>query len=265
MNVSLPIDFTMLKRTLLKIYYFAFLSKERADANQKLIRNVEWDSIKDKIPVNSSFIDVGCGAGYNLMKAKKDRQCDCQGIDPEPGSHGVGRYSDVPTDVVITKGSCENIPFENKQFDIAFCSHVLEHVADEQLSLKEMKRVLKDDGTLIIGMPTATMAWISFLTQMILTTHMRVVNVLMRPFIKTGKQKFIHIFLPPSHSFYEKTILYDFSHYKIANWTKIVSKEFVIDETIKPALYPFPEYIQLFGMKKRSYLTSSVFFICRKR
>ena len=47
--------------------------------------------------------------------------------------------------------------------------------------------------------------------------------------------------------------MYDLKHYKINNWKKIVSGEFRIVETKLPALYPYPDYLQLFKMKKRKY------------
>jgi malic enzyme len=43
------------------------------------------------------------------------------------------------------------------------------------MTLKEMNRVMKDDGVLIIGMPTATMAFMNGLTPYLLTTHHRIV------------------------------------------------------------------------------------------
>jgi len=255
-----------LKKALLKLYYLPFLPKDKVNYYQKKIRDSEWNSFKEYIPPKSRLLDVGCGAGYNLIKAKEELLCVCEGIDPEPGSHGVGRYTEGIIDGLnILKGFSENIPFEDKSFDVVFSSHVLEHVSDEQKSLKEMKRVLKDDGVVIIGMPTAAMAWINFFTQMLFTTHMRIVNVLLKPFINTGGSKFIHMFLPPSHSDFNKTILYDLNHYRTKNWARIVSSKFVIEKTILPCLYPFPDHFQFFKMRKLKNIASSVFFVCRKQ
>ena len=43
-----------------------------------------------------------------------------------------------------------NIPFSEKYFDYIICSHVLGHVPDEQLAIKELHRVLKTDGIALI-------------------------------------------------------------------------------------------------------------------
>ncbi len=42
------------------------------------------------------------------------------------------------------------IPFPENYFDYIICSHVLGHVPDEQLAIKEMYRVLKPEGIALI-------------------------------------------------------------------------------------------------------------------
>lgn len=233
---------------------------------QEKIRNTEWEAVKPFIPKKSKFLDVGCGAGFNLWKARNELECDVQGIDPYRGSFGVGRnFFPVDPSLPIDNGFAEFLPYGDETFDIVFSSHVLEHVHDIPASLNEMKRVLKDNGTLIIGMPTATMAWIDLTSELIFTSHMRFVNFFLSPFINTGKIKFINVFIPPSHSYpWRELIFYDLKHYKISNWKNIVSSVFNIQNTLMPALYPFPDYRQLFKMRKESKISSSVFFICKK-
>lgn len=254
-----------LKSALLKLYNFPFLSKEKVDKNQQIIRDTEWNAIKPFIPAGSRFLDVGCGTGYSMMKAK-ELNCTCYGIDPDPGRHGVGRYKDdTSTDLIIVKGNAEKLPYTDNEFDVVYCSHVLEHVDDEQQSLKEIRRVLKPGGTLIIGMPTAQMAFIHLITELLFTSHMRFVNFFFSPFINTAETQFIHVFIPKSHSYPRaNTVLYDLKHYQIKNWKKIVSSVMNVDQTIFPALYPYPEFLQLFKLRKSDRYTSSVFFICRK-
>lgn len=43
-----------------------------------------------------------------------------------------------------------NIPFPEKYFDYIICSHVLGHVPDESLAIRELHRVLKTDGIALI-------------------------------------------------------------------------------------------------------------------
>ena len=152
-----------MKKTLLKLYYFGNLNTKISEENQEKIRQVEWEAIKSYIKRGSKFLDVGCGSGFSIKKASNELNCTCYGIDPDPGAYGVGRYSDKSTiGLNIKKGFAEKIDFVDESFDIVYCSHVLEHVNDEIKSLREMQRVLKKDGMLIIGMPTSSMAWVNF-------------------------------------------------------------------------------------------------------
>lgn len=42
------------------------------------------------------------------------------------------------------------IPYEDNQFHLVICSHVLGHVKEEQLAIKEMQRVVKPNGVALI-------------------------------------------------------------------------------------------------------------------
>jgi SAM-dependent methyltransferase len=49
-----------------------------------------------------------------------------------------------------------NIQYPDKSFDVIYCSHVLEHVPDDRLAMRELLRVLKDDGWAILLVPIVT-------------------------------------------------------------------------------------------------------------
>lgn len=249
-----------------KIFWYPFSSKQRIEELQESIRLKEWSSFEKHIPENSSFLDVGCGAGHNLNLARNEKNCSIQGVDAEPGAHGVGRFSDKELDVAIQQAFAEKLPFEDQQFDIVFCSHVLEHVNNEEQSLKEISRVLKNNGTAIIGMPTATMAWINLFSHYIFTSHRNILFM----FKSIGKGDFWNrlrtIFIPSSHSSPRATtICYDIGHYRVKKWKKTVAKEFDVVQVKLPLLYPYPDYIQWFKMRKSRLGSSSVFFICKKK
>ena len=251
-----------------KIIYSTSVSKKKVEKYQKEIRDKEWMKIKEFIPKKSKFLDVGCGAGYGMFRAKKDCNCSVFGIDPDPGDHGVGRFIDNfnKKNVSIIKGVSENIEFNEKEFDIVYSSHVLEHVENELKSLKEMKRVLKDDGILIIGMPTATMAIINLISQIIFTTHIKVYQLFRFLLSKKIFHNFVQIFRITSHSYPRaKSIWYDIFHYRESQWKKIVSTEFEIKKIIKPYIYSFPNYPRFIKIQKNKFISSSVFFICKKR
>jgi ubiquinone/menaquinone biosynthesis C-methylase UbiE len=254
-----------MKQFLLNIYNYPLLTPEQTNANQKRARDCEWDAIEPYIQ-KGAFLDVGCGAGYSMYKAQQIG-CEVFGIDPDPQGHGVGRRNSdfiVPIGT-ITQGFSEQLPYNDNTFNTVYTSHVLEHVTSIEQSLQEIKRVCKNDGIIIIGVPTATMAWINWFTQLMFTTHHKIVNTLFSPFINTGKTFWWEIFIPRSHSFpHKKTVISDIIHYSTKKWKSRIEKQFEIIHIIKPCLYPYPEYRQLFSLRKNKYCSSSVFFICKQ-
>lgn len=55
------------------------------------------------------------------------------------------------TDVI--EADAHELPFEDASFDIVFSSHMLEHVLSPAICVSEMKRVVRDEGSIIIGVP----------------------------------------------------------------------------------------------------------------
>jgi ubiquinone/menaquinone biosynthesis C-methylase UbiE len=267
-----------MKKLLLKLYYFGNNDKKAIDALQTNIRNIEWEAIAGYIPENSKFLDIGCGAGYSMKLAQTQKKCEVHGIDPDPNAHGVGRNwdnsKDFQSEFNIVKGDATELPYPNNSFDVVYSSHVLEHIRDEAKALREMRRVVKGDGVIIIGVPTASMAIINMISQLLFLSHHRIMNFIFSRlgFSSFPKISFKHLLFLQSHSFPEKTIFYDLKHYRVKNWTKTISKElfhfsvpkeFRIKKTILPAIYPYPDFRQLFKLKKSRKRSSSVFFICK--
>ncbi len=52
--------------------------------------------------------------------------------------------------IIVNQADGKDIPFENNFFDAIVCSNMLHHIKDPIDFLKEMKRVIKDDGIMVI-------------------------------------------------------------------------------------------------------------------
>jgi ubiquinone/menaquinone biosynthesis C-methylase UbiE len=46
-----------------------------------------------------------------------------------------------------------NLPFEDNQYDVILCNHVLEHISDDTKAMQELFRVLKPGGMAILQIP----------------------------------------------------------------------------------------------------------------
>lgn len=80
------------------------------------------------------ILDLGCGEYKINDKA--------YGVD-------IRRTSSV--NVVCNIES--NLPFKYESVDIVYCRHVLEHIGDLETLLKEITRILKRDGKIVIIVP----------------------------------------------------------------------------------------------------------------
>ncbi len=54
---------------------------------------------------------------------------------------------------VDIQASLENLPFADQTFDAVICSHVLEHVPDDQKAMREIARILHPEGWAYVGVP----------------------------------------------------------------------------------------------------------------
>jgi len=95
------------------------------------------------------FLDVGCGTGASLYAA---RQAEWEAYGVELGEW-VREWAQA-NDLNITIGPLEKAGFPDRYFDVVFSKSFLEHVAHPKAVLKEMHRILKDDGLLVCaGIP----------------------------------------------------------------------------------------------------------------
>jgi 2-polyprenyl-3-methyl-5-hydroxy-6-metoxy-1,4-benzoquinol methylase len=96
-----------------------------------------------------SLLDAGCGTGWFSLEASK------RGADVIAMDLGEGLLSKVKekADVKTVVGSIMKIPFPSHTFDYVISSEVIEHTPDPKLAIREVCRVLKPGGTLVMTTP----------------------------------------------------------------------------------------------------------------
>ncbi|MEW6556086.1 MAG: class I SAM-dependent methyltransferase [Elusimicrobiota bacterium] len=92
-------------------------------------------------------LDIGCATGEYLQTFSKDSI----GIDLSSPNVDICRQKGLK---VKETDINQPLPFQNAEFDVVFCSHVLEHVDSPVFLLREINRVLKKNGITIICLPT---------------------------------------------------------------------------------------------------------------
>lgn len=94
----------------------------------------------------------------NLFDGKPKRMLH---LAPEPAFEsrfrelvGEGYLSaDIEASAAMVQMDISDIRYPDESFDIVYCSHVLEHVPDDRRAMRELHRVLKNDGWAIIDVP----------------------------------------------------------------------------------------------------------------
>lgn len=110
-----------------------------------------WDNFMAKSQFKN-FLDIGCNFGYLILSlARMHRNCQFQGLDASQAlvgtAEGLTCKFDVGNANFIHGDALNMTMFKDKQFDIVFSKHVLEHLPSTFLALKEQLRV----GKLVVG------------------------------------------------------------------------------------------------------------------
>ncbi|NMG21130.1 bifunctional 2-polyprenyl-6-hydroxyphenol methylase/3-demethylubiquinol 3-O-methyltransferase UbiG [Brasilonema bromeliae] len=99
----------------------------------------DWKGVK--------VLDIGCGGGL-ACEFLASLEANVSGIDLSLNSiKAAQEYAQINhLNIDYQWGAAENLPYDEKIFDVVLCYDVLEHVADWQKVLSEAYRVLKNNG-----------------------------------------------------------------------------------------------------------------------
>lgn len=92
-----------------------------------------------------NLLDIGAGTGDFLLTAKQNGW-NTIGVEPSEKAKGIAinkgiQFSEATQDL------------ESHSFDVITMWHVLEHVPNLEIQIKELKRLVKPNGTIIIAVP----------------------------------------------------------------------------------------------------------------
>jgi 2-polyprenyl-3-methyl-5-hydroxy-6-metoxy-1,4-benzoquinol methylase len=96
-------------------------------------------------PEKGSLLDIGSGTGHFLSLAQHSNWT-VTGIEPNEGARNLASEKGISFAESIQS-------IQKNSFDVITMWHVLEHVPDLDEQIKQLKRVLKPTGTLIIAVP----------------------------------------------------------------------------------------------------------------
>ncbi len=99
-----------------------------------------------------TVLDAACGEGYgsSLLAAQADSVTGVD-ISAEAVTHARSRYRGENLSFEVA--DCCALPFRDGQFDVIVSFETLEHLEPQERLLAEFRRVLADDGFLVISSP----------------------------------------------------------------------------------------------------------------
>lgn len=110
--------------------------------DNKLVYLSELEAFKKVIPINKKGLEIGVGTGRFAEPLGIE-----YGVDPSENMLSIARKRGIKTFV----GKGENLPFPDKEFDYVLLAITICFVENPDKVIEEARRVLKDNGKIIIG------------------------------------------------------------------------------------------------------------------
>lgn len=110
----------------------------------------------DRLPLRAGarVLDAGCGSGRTLQDLRAYGEVSGIELSDLAAEHARGRELGE-----VRVGSVERLPWEDRSFDLVTCLDVLEHTPDDAVVLRELRRVTKPGGWLLVTVPAYPALW----------------------------------------------------------------------------------------------------------
>lgn len=90
---------------------------------------------------------VGCGDGSEAADLAEFFTCDVDAIDAD--DYFTARHPRV----AFRKMDARALDFSDATFDVVYSFHAIEHIPEPERAMAEMRRVLRENGTYMVGVP----------------------------------------------------------------------------------------------------------------
>jgi SAM-dependent methyltransferase len=106
------------------------------------------------LPRPAAVLDAGCGSGRTLELLQ--RYGSVAGIELDPEAAEQARRRGVGE---VVEGRLEELPWPDASFDLVTCLDVVEHTPDDRVTLRELRRVTRPGGWLLVTVPAYQSLW----------------------------------------------------------------------------------------------------------
>lgn len=127
-------------------------SKDFREAKVDFVREmVKWGGL-DQVTQGSTLLDVGCGIGGSSRILARDYGFDVTAVTISPQQ--VKRATELTPPEMKAKFQVDDamaLSFPDASFDVVWCIEAGPHMPDKAVFAKELLRVLKPDGILVVA------------------------------------------------------------------------------------------------------------------
>ncbi len=103
--------------------------------------------------------DIGCGNGIFTGDLKQKVKCNLIGIDSNKYALEQASKLDFDKLIQLDDFTKDILPIDNESVDFVICKDVLEHLIDPEFLTKEISRILKSNGYLLVHVPNHFPIW----------------------------------------------------------------------------------------------------------
>lgn len=128
-----------------------FASTYESGDSRELFLELESNYVAPLLPKRGKVLDAGCGTG-NLTTKLAESAADVTGIDISQEMLRITKEAVKNRDVKLVKMDLRNLRFRDNEFDSVVCSLVLNHLKDWKKAVREIVRVTKPGGKLIVSL-----------------------------------------------------------------------------------------------------------------
>ncbi|MGO4551469.1 glycosyltransferase [Lysobacter sp. 2RAF19] len=126
-----------------------YVPTEQGEIRQEHVHRYAW---AQSLAQGREVLDIASGEGYgSAMLAQSARSVTGVDIDPDAVRHAAARYA--AANLRFIEGSAAQIPLADASIDLAVSFETIEHHDRHEEMLRELRRVLRPDGVLVLSSP----------------------------------------------------------------------------------------------------------------
>lgn len=125
---------------------------------QRIWHTKKFSTLKSIIDskISNNILDVGCASGsFTNNISNIFPNSTITGIDIYSSAIEYGKKKYPHINFILA--DAHHIPFEDNRFDLVICYETIEHLTNPLEVLREMRRVLKTEGTAIVAMDSGSL------------------------------------------------------------------------------------------------------------